>query len=59
MDWKEVIRGSGLYVHTYLYKKFGQVNSVAIQIGQGGLALVSPPPAPTPAACRPAAAWRP
>lgn len=47
MDWKEVIRGSGLYVHTYLYKKFGQVNSVAIQIGQGGLALVSPPPAPS------------
>jgi len=47
MEWKEVIRGSGLYVHTYLYKKFGPVNSVAVQIGQDGLALVSAPPAPS------------
>lgn len=47
MQWREAIRGGGIYLHTYLYDKFGPVNSVAVQVDQDGLAVVSPPPEPS------------
>ena len=47
IKWQEVVEGSGVFLHSYEYEKFGPANSVLAELRPGAYALLSPPPFPT------------